>query len=122
MKFTPFLYCCALNSVECANILIKHPQIDPNIPTDNLENHIELVLQNTNEEMLDLLLENEKIKLIPIEPFFFNSYLEPRADFNEKNVPYYKKLLDNVDRLRVSSIFGIINFLIPFYQKSNHLP
>ena len=109
MKFTPFLYCCALNSVECAKILIKHPQIDPNIPTtEYLENHIELVLQNSNEEMLDLLLENEKIKIEPVNTFLFNSFFIPRPDFNEKYLPYYKKVLDNVDRLQVRSIFGTI--------------
>ena len=68
LKCTPFLYCCALNSVECAKILIKHPQIDPNkCATGGFsKNHIELVLQNSNEEMLDFLLENEKIKITPI--------------------------------------------------------
>ena len=109
MKFTPFLYCCALNSVECAKILIKHPEIDPNIPTTGyIKNHTEFVLQNANEEMLDLLLENEKINITPISPFAFNSYLVHRADFNEKNLPFCKKVLDNMGRLRVSSILDNI--------------
>ena len=106
MKFTPFLYCCALNAVECAKILIKHPQIDPNIRTTGyVKNHIEFVLQNANGEMLNFLLENEKIKIEPVSPFAFNSYLEEMLDFNEKSLAFCKKALENIDQLRVRSLY-----------------
>ena len=124
MKFTPFLYCCALNAVECAKILIKHPQIDPNIPTTGyVKNHIEFVLQNANGEMLNFLLENEKIKIEPVNTFAFNSYFQEIPDVNEKSLAFCKKALENINQLRVRS-FLKINYLFSYYlhQKRNALP
>ena len=96
-----------MGSVECAKVLLNHPQVDPNIAFPFYFNqHIEHVIRNANEELFDLLLESDKITIAPIKSYRFFSLLWPRSNtFDEKTLPFYKKVLANTGKfVGVSSV------------------
>ena len=111
-----------MGSIECAKVLLNHPQVDPNIAFPYyLNQHIEYVIRDANEELLDLFLESAKITIVPLRPYHFVSLLWHRATFDEKTLPFYEKLFVNTDKfmaMQVSSIYKEIQISLIFIKDS----
>ena len=98
-----------MGSVECAKVLLNHPQVDPNKAFPFYFNqHIEYIIRNANEELFDLFLESDKITIVPLQPYRFVSLLWQQATFDEKTLPFYKKLLANIDKFMTMQVSSIL--------------